>query len=101
MALIPTCGDWRSGIRRRVESGEPRSKSPRRRTIREWASLPQFRMRPLCGALATAGRRGDIGFAEETARCWLHPTQRQIISWALWAADAGVSALLGLRRFHR
>jgi hypothetical protein len=55
----------------------------------------------LCGALATAGRPGTSGFAEETTRCWLHPTQRQITSWALWAADVGVSALLGLRRFHR
>jgi hypothetical protein len=24
----------------------------------------------LCGALATAGRPGTSGFAEETARCW-------------------------------
>ena len=44
---------------------------------------------------------GGIGFGEQINRCWLNPTVRQITSWALWAADAGVSALLGLRRLHR
>jgi len=54
---------------------------------REWHSV-------LCGALATAGRRR----IEDSQNRPIHPTQRQFTSWALWAADAAVNALLGLRR---
>ena len=64
--------------------------------IREWAFGHNFECILLCGALATAERRVTSGFAEQ-----IHPTQRQFTSWALWAADAAVNALLGLRRFHR
>ena len=61
--------------------------------IREWAFGHNFECILLCGALATAERRETSGFAEQ-----IHPTQRQFTSWALWAADAAVNALLGLRR---
>ena len=56
MASIPTCGVCRSGIGRRVESGEPRFKSL------AGGRYPRMGMRTailnasLCGALATAGR---------------------------------------------
>jgi hypothetical protein len=50
---------WRLPVGHSAGAWHPAShiQVPRRRTIREWAWLPQFRMRPLCGALATAGRR--------------------------------------------
>ena len=92
---LPAAIDDR-GIRRHAESGDPQSKSLAEGAIREWAFGHNFECILLCGALATAERRETSGFAEQ-----IHPTQRQFTSWALWAADAAVNALLGLRRFHR
>lgn len=100
MALIPYLRRLPARHLPCVEPGEPRSKSLAGGTIHEWAWPPQFRMRPCVALWQQPGGRG-LADSRKRTRCWLHPTQRQITSWALWAADAGVSALLGLRRFHR
>src|SRR5262249_20184700 len=86
---LPAAIDDR-GIRRHAESGDPQSKSLAegmviRTTISNASS---------CVALWQQPREGVSGSQNRP----IHPTQRQFISWALWAADAAVNALLGLRR---
>ena len=78
------------GIRRHAESGDPQSKSLAegmviRTTISNASS---------CVALWQQAGEGVSGSQNRP----IHPTQRQFTSWALWAADAAVNALLGLRR---
>jgi hypothetical protein len=46
----------------------------------------------LCGGLATAGRSQRIAASREQT------VSDNFTSWSLWAADAAVNALLGLRR---
>ena len=79
---LPAAIDDR-GIRRHAQS----SKSLAERAIRERAFGPQFRMHPPV-----------LRFGNSRKNRLIHPTQRQFTSWALWAADAAVNALLGLRR---
>jgi len=94
IASIPTCGVCRSGIGRLMESGEPRSKSLWEGTISEWACGAQFRIRPCVAFSQQPG--------EATKRICgtdrLAATQREFTSWAVWAADAAVNVLPGLRR---
>ena len=56
MASISACGRCRSGVRQAAQSGAPLSKVLAGGGVRQRTFKPQFRMRPLCGALATAGR---------------------------------------------
>jgi hypothetical protein len=86
MASIATCGDCQSRMRQRVESGEPRSRS-----------LGE-------GSVTTILNASHVALWQHPVRsetpAGIRGTDRQLAftSWALWAADAAVNALPGLRR---
>jgi hypothetical protein len=96
MASNPTCGACPSGIRRRVESGEPRSTSLGGGVLSAYGhSDRNFECVPLWRFGNSRPRREITGSRNRIAASYI---RREFTSWALCAANAAVNALPGRRR---